>query len=114
MKQVKLRSMLVLALIAVLGAGVVLFCVLFALSRRRPPRPQGTFIGTFLMLYGVFRFLIEFVRLPDAQLGYLLGTGWLTMGQVLSLPLVAAGIVVLVLASRHDRPQVGHLDAEEA
>ena len=94
--------------------GVVLFCVLFALSRRRPPRPQGTFIGTFLMLYGVFRFLIEFVRLPDAQLGYLLGTGWLTMGQVLSLPLVAAGIVVLVLASRHDRPQVGHLDAEEA
>ena len=93
--------------------GVVLFCVLFALSRRRPPRPQGTFIGTFLMLYGVFRFLIEFVRLPDAQLGYLLGTNWLTMGQVLSLPLVAAGIVVLVLASRHDRPQVGHLNADE-
>ena len=90
--------------------GVVLFCVLFALSRRRPPRPQGTFIGTFLMLYGVFRFLIEFVRLPDAQLGYLLGTNWLTMGQVLSLPLVAAGIVVLVLARRHNRPQVGHLE----
>jgi phosphatidylglycerol:prolipoprotein diacylglycerol transferase len=62
------------------------------------------------MLYGVFRFLIEFVRLPDAQLGYLLGTNWLTMGQVLSLPLVAAGIVVLVLAHRHDRPQVGHLE----
>ena len=90
--------------------GAVLFCVLFALSRRRPPRPQGTFIGTFLVLYGVFRFLVEFVRLPDAQLGYLLGTNWLTMGQVLSLPLVVAGVVVLVLARRCDRSQVGHLE----
>ncbi|MCI2050883.1 MAG: prolipoprotein diacylglyceryl transferase, partial [Atopobiaceae bacterium] len=64
--------------------GLVIFFVLFALSRKKPPRPQGTFIGTFLTLYGVFRFLIEFVRLPDAQIGYLLGTNWLTMGQCLS------------------------------
>ena len=49
--------------------GLVMFCVLFALSRRRPARPQGTFMGTFLVLYGVFRFLVEFVRVPDAQLG---------------------------------------------
>ncbi len=44
-----------------------------------------------LRLYGIFRFVVEFVRVPDAQLGYL-AFGWLTMGQVLSLPLIAAGL----------------------
>ena len=86
--------------------GVVLFVVLFALSRKLPPRPRGTFLGVFLTLYGVFRFLIEFVRQPDAQLGYLYGD-WLTMGQVLSVPLVVAGIIVLVWATRKDLPQQG-------
>ena len=89
--------------------GVVLFVIMMVLSRKRPPRPQGTFIGTFLACYGVFRFLIEFVRLPDAQLGYLLGTDWLTMGQCLSAPLVVIGIIVIATARRLDRPQVGHL-----
>lgn len=89
--------------------GVVMFCVLWALSRRVPPRPQGTFLGTFLLLYGVFRFCIEFVRLPDAQLGYL-AFGWLTMGQVLSVPLVVIGAVELVLAARRQWPQCGHVD----
>lgn len=88
--------------------GLVMFLVLYALSRRVPPRPQGTFLGTFLVLYGVFRFLIEFVRVPDAQLGYLFGP--ITMGQLLSLPLVVAGVAVLVLAHRARRPQVGYLD----
>lgn len=86
--------------------GVILFIVLFALSRKRPPRPRGTFIGTFLALYGVFRFLIEFVRQPDAQLGYIWG-GWLTMGQLLSVPLVVAGIVVLAFALKRRLPQEG-------
>lgn len=89
--------------------GVVLFVVLYALSRKVPPRPQGTFLGTFLVGYGVFRFLIEFVRVPDEQLGYLLG-GFVTMGQLLSLPLVVVGIVILVLAHRWQRPQVGRLE----
>jgi phosphatidylglycerol:prolipoprotein diacylglycerol transferase len=88
--------------------GLVIFVVLWALSRRRPPRPQGTFMGAFLALYGVFRFLVEFVRVPDAQLGYLLGP--VTMGQLLSLPLVIAGVVILVLAHRAQRPQVGYLE----
>ena len=87
--------------------GLVIFAVLFWLSRRWPARPQGTFLGTFLALYGVFRFLVEFVRVPDAQLGYLFGP--ITMGQLLSLPLVVAGVVLLVLAARWKRPQVGHL-----
>ena len=88
--------------------GLVIFVVLYALSRRVPPRPQGTFMGAFLALYGVFRFLVEFVRVPDAQLGYLFGP--ITMGQLLSLPLVLLGIVILVGAHRLNRPQQGYLD----
>lgn len=86
--------------------GVVIFCVLFALSRKNPPRPRGTFIGLFLVMYGVFRFLVEFVREPDVQLGYLWG-GWLTMGQVLSVPLIVAGIALLIYAVTMKLPQKG-------
>lgn len=69
--------------------GLVLFCVLWFYSRR--PRPRYTLAGWFAVLYGVFRLAVEFVRVPDAQLGYL-ALGWLTMGQVLSLPLIAVGL----------------------
>ena len=83
--------------------GVVIFVVLYALSRRVPPRPRGTFIGTFLLIYGVFRFLIEFVRVPDAQIGYMFG--WVTRGQMLSVPVAIAGVVVLLIAWRRHVPQ---------
>ena len=86
--------------------GVVIFLVLFALSRKRPPRAQGTFLGVFLIMYGCFRFAIEFVREPDVQLGYLWG-GWLTMGQVLSTPLIAVGVVVLLYALIAKKSQQG-------
>ena len=86
--------------------GVVIFCVLFARSRKNPPRPRGTFIGLFLVMYGVFRFLVEFVREPDVQLGYLWG-GWLTMGQVLSVPLIVAGVALLIYAVTMKLPQKG-------
>lgn len=86
--------------------GLVIFCVMFLLSRKRPPRPRGTLFGIFLIMYGVFRFLIEFVREPDVQLGYLWG-GWLTMGQLLSVPLIIAGICVLIYAVRTKKPQQG-------
>lgn len=72
--------------------GVTLFCVLWWFSRR--PRPRYAVAGLFALLYGCFRFLVEFVRLPDPQIGYL-AFGWLTMGQVLSLPLVLLGLVLL-------------------
>ncbi len=88
--------------------GVALFFVLWALSRKVPPRPQGTFMGAFLVWYGVCRFLIEFVRVPDIQLGYLFG--FVTMGQLLSLPLIFVGAWLLVRARREARPQVGHVD----
>jgi phosphatidylglycerol:prolipoprotein diacylglycerol transferase len=69
--------------------GVVMFAVLWWYSRK--PRPRYAVSGLFALLYGGFRFLVEFVREPDAQLGYL-AFGWLTMGQVLSLPLVLLGL----------------------
>ncbi|MDE2196135.1 MAG: prolipoprotein diacylglyceryl transferase [Gammaproteobacteria bacterium] len=77
--------------------GVVLFTVLWLFSMK--PRPRMAVSGMFALLYGCFRFLVEFVRVPDPQLGYL-AFGWVTMGQVLSLPLIIAGIVLLVLAYR--------------
>ncbi|WP_294438225.1 prolipoprotein diacylglyceryl transferase [uncultured Slackia sp.] len=92
--------------------GVIIFIVLFALSRKKPPLPRGTHFGLFLIMYGMFRFLIEFIREPDVQLGYLWG-GWLTMGQLLSLPLVLAGIVILIYALKMKLPQQGVAEMEQ-
>jgi phosphatidylglycerol---prolipoprotein diacylglyceryl transferase len=75
--------------------GVVMFAILWWYSRR--PRPRYAVAGMFALLYGVFRFAVEFVREPDAHIGYL-AFDWLTMGQVLSLPLVALGLVLLWLS----------------
>jgi phosphatidylglycerol---prolipoprotein diacylglyceryl transferase len=78
--------------------GVVLFIVLWVFSRK--PRPTRAVSGLFLLGYGVFRFLVELVREPDPQLGYL-AFGWVTMGQILSLPMVLAGALLLWWAYRH-------------
>lgn len=80
--------------------GVVLFVVLYAYSARRPPLMAVS--GMFALLYGVFRILVEFYRLPDAHIGYL-AFGWLTMGQVLSIPLVVLGAALLFTAYRSRR-----------
>ncbi len=69
--------------------GLVLFVVLVWYSCK--PRPRYAVSGVFALLYGVFRFAVEFVREPDQQLGYL-AFGWLTMGQVLSTPLILLGL----------------------
>ena len=63
------------------------------------------------MLYGVFRILIEFVRVPDIQLGYLVG--FLTMGQLLSIPLILAGLIEIVLALKRQWPQSGYVPGRE-
>ena len=86
--------------------------VLYLLSRKRPPRPRGTFLGVFLILYGMFRFLMEFVREPDVQLGYLWG-GWLTMGQLLSVPLILVGVGVFVYALVTKKPQEGLAESSQ-
>ena len=75
--------------------GVVLFLLLWLFSVR--PRPSMAVSGLFLVAYGVFRFAVEFLRMPDAHLGYL-AFGWVTMGQLLSAPMLIAGAVLLVLA----------------
>ena len=86
--------------------GVLLGLVLFLLSRKVPARARGTFAGVFMLGYGISRFLIEFVRQPDVQIGYLWG-GWLTMGQVLSVPLMIAGICLIAYALVRKQPQLG-------
>ena len=79
--------------------GLLLFALIFVGTRwlgwlKRPGLTGGVFgIG-----YAVSRIAVEFVRLPDIQLGYLLGTGWLTMGQVLSLPVLLAGLALVIYA----------------
>ncbi|MDG9670720.1 prolipoprotein diacylglyceryl transferase [Hahella sp. CR1] len=73
--------------------GVALFLILWFYSAK--PRPRMTVSGLFLLCYGCFRFLVEFVREPDAQLGYL-AWGWLTMGQVLSTPMIVIGVAFII------------------
>ena len=91
--------------------GIVLFVILYSMSRKKKLPPQGAFIGTFVLGYGVVRFLIEFVRVPDAQLGYLFG-GFITMGQLLSLPLIVIGAALLFYAYKASRPQHAILDED--
>ena len=67
--------------------GPVIFTVLWIMGRKK--RPPGTLFWLFIGLYGIFRFLIEFVREPDFQLGFIVGG--ISMGQLLSLPMALAG-----------------------
>ena len=69
--------------------GVLMFGIVWWFSSK--PRGRYAVGGMFALCYGVFRFLIEFVRQPDPQLGFI-AFGWLTMGQLLSLPLIALGL----------------------
>jgi len=79
--------------------GAVLLTVLLLLARRK--RPAGELLGWLLVLYGVFRFSVEFVREPDPQLGFI--AAWLTMGQILSVPMLVAGVGLIVYARRRHR-----------
>ncbi|WP_444937897.1 prolipoprotein diacylglyceryl transferase [Microbulbifer sp. JMSA002] len=77
--------------------GLVLFAVLWWFSSK--PRPRLAVGGMFVLLYGIFRFLVEFVREPDGHIGFDL-FGWMTRGQLLSLPMIIAGIALLVWSYR--------------
>ncbi len=74
--------------------GLLLFVILWAYASRH--RPMGAVSGLFLLGYGVLRFVAEFAREPDNFLGYL--AGGLTMGQWLSLPMIVAGVAMMVWA----------------
>ena len=78
--------------------GLVLFAVIWMFSARK--RPVGMVSGAFLCSYGVLRLVTEFFRQPDSHLGYI-AFEWLTMGQLLSLPMFIAGILLVVFAPKH-------------
>ncbi len=71
--------------------GILLFTVLWWFARQ--PRAVGAVAATFAIGYSFVRFAVEFVRLPDAHLGYL-AFGWLTMGQILCVPLALVGLIM--------------------
>lgn len=76
--------------------GLVLFLIVWLYTAK--PRPTGGASGVFLVGYGCMRFSTEFARQPDAHLGFI-AFDWLTMGQLLSLPMVAFGIFLIWWAS---------------
>ena len=80
---------------------LVLFLVLLWFTST--PRPRLAPTGLFLILYGCGRFVVEWVRLPDANIGYLAGN-WLTMGMLLTTPMIFIGLAVMGYAYRRNEP----------
>ncbi|WP_367680697.1 prolipoprotein diacylglyceryl transferase [Candidatus Fukatsuia anoeciicola] len=76
--------------------GLVLFILLNLFIKK--PRPMGSVSGFFLISYGLFRIIIEYFRQPDAQIG--LFNGFITMGQILSMPMVLVGMMIMIWAYR--------------
>jgi phosphatidylglycerol---prolipoprotein diacylglyceryl transferase len=77
--------------------GLVLFSILWVFSSN--PRHRGSTTGLFLVLYGTFRILVEFFRQPDIQVGFI-AMGWITMGQILSLPMIVIGALLLMRSTK--------------
>jgi phosphatidylglycerol---prolipoprotein diacylglyceryl transferase len=90
--------------------GLVLFVIVWVYTRK--PRPRLAPTGLFLMGYGFARFAVEWVRMPDADIGYLVGD-WLTMGMLLTIPMILLGAAILIFAYRRAQPS-GNLDAAKA
>jgi phosphatidylglycerol:prolipoprotein diacylglycerol transferase len=89
--------------------GIVLFVILWWFTSR--PRPRLAPSAVFLIVYGIGRSLAELVRVPDEHIGYLAG-GWLTEGQLLSFPMVIAGIALLAYAYRTQVPSGNFVTAQ--
>ena len=79
-----------------ISEGLLLFVILFYIHRRE--RFYGVVSATFLLGYGIFRFIVEFFREPDAQLGYYLG--YFTMGQILCLLMLPASYIMFWYAKK--------------
>ncbi|NKB47453.1 MAG: prolipoprotein diacylglyceryl transferase [Legionellales bacterium] len=78
--------------------GLILFVVIWWFSAKLKPRAAVT--GLFLLTYGVLRFAVEFVREPDRHLGFL--WSWVTMGQLLSIPMIIGGIGLMIWAYQRE------------
>lgn len=89
--------------------GLVLFAILMWFSRK--PRPRAAVIGLFLLLYGLFRFSVEFVREPDAHIMFDL-FGWMTRGQILCLPMMIVGASLLVWTYRREPHRIAATQAK--
>ena len=79
--------------------GLVLFIIMWIYTSK--PRPTMAATGLSVFLYGSFRFFIEFFRMPDAHLGYL-ALDWVTMGQILSTPMIIIGALIMYFAYRNE------------
>ncbi|NBU24616.1 MAG: prolipoprotein diacylglyceryl transferase [Gammaproteobacteria bacterium] len=90
--------------------GLLLAIVLWWFTSK--PRPRLAPSGLFLVMYGLGRLTVEFWRMPDAHIGYLYG-GWLTMGHLLTLPMLLAGLALMALAYRRGEAS-GNLRATAA
>jgi len=71
--------------------GIVLYLLLLFFKINRPP--TGTLTAIFLIFYSIFRFCVEFVRVPDLHIGYIYST-WLTTGMILCVPMFFVGILI--------------------
>lgn len=87
--------------------GAVLFAILWLFSAR--PRPAGAVGGLFLLGYGVFRFIVEFFREPDAHLG-LYDVG-LSQGQLLCLPMIIGGLALIIFAYKYNKVSANKFDS---
>lgn len=79
--------------------GIVIFIILWTYTAKERPYLAPT--GLILFLYGSFRFFVEFYRMPDAHIGYI-AFGWLTQGQVLSIPMILIGMTLFVIAHKRN------------
>ncbi len=85
-------------LLEMLLEGIGLFLVMYALSRKK--RNLGFLSGAFLFFYGIIRIFIEFFRLPDAHIGYLFSSSWITLGMLYSIPMIVVGLFLMRFAHR--------------
>lgn len=85
--------------------GLVTFAVVVWIATRSAPPSRGIIFGTLLTMYGSLRIVVELFREPDAQIGFL--WGGVTMGQLLSIPLVLTGVALIVWSRRRALPQQG-------
>lgn len=90
-----------------LTEGLLLFLILWWYSSK--PRPHMAISAVFMFCYGCFRFITELFRIPDSHLGFI-AFDWLTMGQILSLPMIMFGMVTYYIALKNNRPNSYYID----